>query len=1264
MHKLSKTFWVAFLLLLPSLAFAQGTRGALTGSVTDPTGALVPEATITITEMKTGVTTTVASSSAGYYRVPVPPGTYKLEAKKEGFKTAVAENIVVPVAQVVNIDFTLQMGNIAESVTVTSEAPLLTTATAEVSNALSPQEFATLPIAMDDGGRQLMTFIYASLPGTVGDSWAGSINGAQLFSTDILIEGLPVARFDLQGSISEATPSADTASEFKVQMSSYSAEYGATAGGIANFGMKSGSNEFHGSVYEYNANPMFNATNWNVNKLHPTDQFGAANPAKIKSPVRENNFGFVIGGPIRKNKTFFFFNYEGDRRQAASPRNYTTMPTAKMLQGDFSEWAMNPDGTPFGQTGTDALGRPIYWYEIYNPVTSRRVAAGATDPVTGLVNNTPSSALIRDGFGFDPVTGLPGLNANVIPSSYFSTASAKFLPEFPTPINSQIANNFVGYSGHPRLTINKWSLKLDHVINDRHKLSGFWTFSARKRLMGPSGRYWLPLPGRPLDPTKIQEIPFRLLRVSEDWTINDHTINHFAIGYNRFGNNNGQPAADPSNWVPSALGITGLTDIDVPRINMASGQAPPSGHPGYRKANLLSYFGTWGFHGFNANESYIYSDTLSYVRGKHSFKFGGEYRRYRMNDRWGGGYGFNFSYLETSLPGGQQKKTGLPFASFLLGAADGGYRDLITTTPGYRAGLSSLYVQDDWKVTPKLTVNYGLRWELPTLRTEAYDRLSGFDPTMPNPDADNFLGALTFLGNCTGCDGRSSFQDRYYRQFAPRLGLAYQAAQKLVLRAGYGISYAPPIANGWPGAAAGFNSSINFGNRSLYPRPLSNASQMPAVYWTGLSGQSLDPWYTDNGRVGVPPYIGPPLPDLSPGINNYQSIDFQSPSSAQPYVQNWNFGFQYMLPADILFEADYVGSKGTRLIAGGFRSGSNHVPSKYMGLSALYNAVTEEPYLSMDIDSALAEPEVAAVLADFGITGKPFPSFSGTVMDALRPFPQYVDINNTHPNFGNSTYHSLQTTVRRRARGMNFIAAYTWSKTLTNADSALYTNYIYYWQNFDNQRGEKSLAQFDYRHNLKLTWIYDLPFGKGQKWLSGSGVADKFLGGWKITAIHNYRSGNVLMVYNSSADSGVGSWGVRADTIEGVPQTVPYECATSDDKPCRVDSYEGTQYLNPAAFASPPLDPNWDTYATRWGTSSRFLPYTRGPSFQSEDFGILKDTRITERVSLKFRADFFNVFNRVGLGDPDTDVSSGGFGRISGVAQGPRNIMLSLRLDF
>ena len=1248
---------VVLLLLLPLYAFAQGQRGALTGSITDPTGAVVPEATITITEMNTGVVTRAASSSAGYFRVPVSPGTYRLEASKDGFKTALAENIVVPVAQVVTINFTLQIGSRAESVTVTAEAPLLTPSTAELSNALSPQEFATLPIALDDGGRQLMSFIFTSLPGAVGDSWANSINGGQQFTVDIQIEGLPVARFDLQGSISEATPSADTASEFKVQMSSYSAEYGATSGGIANFGMKSGTNDFHGSVYEYLANPVLNATSWSINSLPE------GNVAKVKAPTRENNFGFTVGGPIRKNKTFFFFNYEGDRRSAAYPRGYRTVPTEKMLQGDFSEWLGIDTGS------TDALNRPIYYSEIYDPTTTRRVTAGEADPLHPPLI-AQSSGLVRDAFGFDPLTGFAGPDANIIPQAYWSVASAKLLPEFPTPINSQLGNNMVTYGGStPTININKWSLKLDHVINDNHKLSGFWTLSDRWVHKGSSGRYWLPLDDYPMNPVKIQRIPMRLLRVSEDWTINDHTLNHIAFGYNRFGNLNGEPSADTAGWLPSDLGITGTPDAKIPQFTFSSRTMPSaSGHPSRAYQTLTTPFGApQSGETFNANESYIAQDTLSYVRGKHSFKFGTEYRRYRMNERSQmESMSFAFSYLQTGLPGSMQNNTGHPFASFILGAVNGGSRGVSPTTFGYRQGLFSLFAQDDWKVTPKLTLNLGLRWELPTPQHEAYNRFSGLDPTLPNPGADDYPGALIFLGACAGCTGTSTFQKYYYREFAPRFGFAYNPTQKLVIRGGYGISYHPPIMNGWRTGAAGFNSSVAFSNRSLYPRPNGNATQEPAIFMSPLTDASLMPaWYTDNDRVGVPPFAGT-LPNLSADAQLYDTIDYHPPSLAQPYTQNWNFGFQYQLPADTLFEIDYVGAKGTRLMSfeWGDQGKTNQALTKYMALNSLENP-GGDPYLQLYMPDVfdpgtVGDPDadaVRAVLAEYGITGLPFPSFDGTVAQGIAPWPQYYSVNNTFPNFGNSTYHSLQTTVRKRAgHGLNFIAAYTWSKTLTSTDAAI-GYYSYYLQDYYNRRAEKSLASFDYTHNLKLTWIYDLPFGMGKKWLNSSGALDKFLGGWKISGIHNYRSGDPLQIVNGSLAGGLdGSWGVRADVIDGADQKVTWTGP--------VDSENGTQYLNPDAFGSPPADPNWESYATRWGTAPRFLSSTRGPGFQNEDFGILKDTRLTERFVLKFRADFFNVLNRTGRGNPDTYVDSGTFGMIFGVAHGPRNIMLSMRLDF
>jgi len=339
------------LLFFLTTASAQGNLGAITGTLQDASGAVVPEAAITITNFDTGVKWTAKTSSAGYYRVPVPPGSYKVQAERAGFKTAITDQIVVPVAQVVTVDLKLQPGSIKETVVVTAEAPLLQTATAEVSSSVTPQEFETFPIQVSDGGRDLQSIIFSSLPGTVasgGDPtngpWSGSINGGQLFSHEILIDGVTIGRFDLSGGgLTEFQPGTDSIAEFKVQSSNYSAEYGNTGGGVANFTYKSGTNQFHGLLFEYLKNPVANAAG----------VFPGAFPGTPKDNVKENNFGFNIGGPLLKQRTFFFFNYEGDRYRDFSFNGQVTIPTVAMRTGNFSEMLVS-------LVGTDALGRPVY----------------------------------------------------------------------------------------------------------------------------------------------------------------------------------------------------------------------------------------------------------------------------------------------------------------------------------------------------------------------------------------------------------------------------------------------------------------------------------------------------------------------------------------------------------------------------------------------------------------------------------------------------------------------------------------------------------------------------------------------------------------------------------------------------------------------------------------------------------------------------------------------------------------------------------------
>ena len=1198
-------------LFFSATILGQGNLGAITGTVQDSSGGVVPDLPLTVTNVETGVKWTATTSSAGYYRVAVPPGTYRLEVQKQGFKTEIAEKVVVPVAQVVTIDLTLQVGGQSEKVEVASAAPLLTPSTAEVSSSVSPQEFETLPIEVGDGGRQLQTFIFTSLPGTVGDTFSGSINGGQLFSHEILIDGVTIGRYDLSGgSLDEFSPGTDSIGEFKVQTSNYSAEYGETGGGVANFSYKSGTNDLHGTLFEYNKNPVFNAAGPVVN----------SSPGTPKNNSKENNFGGNVGGPIRRDHTFFFFNYEGDRFRSFAPAGTMTLPTAAMKTGDFSSWLG-------ARIGTDALGRPVFQNEIYDPTTTRDVTAGQVDSKTGLTAN--ADAVIRDPF-------TSGGNLNVIPAGEFSNATSVLLPLIPDPPLSGDKNNAFRLSGCcPILSRDAYTGKIDHVLTSNQKIWGSFTWNNRDRYNRNNSRTFLPFPGQPINPVKQQIVGGPQVRIAHSWTINSRMVNEFSVGYNRFQNKNN--ITDNAKFTPQ-LGIPGIPDDCFPPLRFSSHNP------------VAPLFGV-GCKNVDPSESYVYQDTFSYLRGKHSLKFGAEFRRYRYNTFEPGPLSgdFTFTDRETSLPG-FTSSTGHAFASFILGAVDTGRKTIYTTAPGYRAGLFAFFVQDDFKATPKLTLNLGLRWEIPLPQREVLNRESGFDPTVPNPSADNIPGALVFLGSCSTCIHRNSFQDWYFKEVGPRFGLAYQIQKNLVFRGGYGISYGPPIENNFGSQNLfGFNSQVNL-NRGSSP---TGFSQDPATYLSTLKSAPLPA----AARVGVPAFAGT-LPDRDPSSANGQFLDFMPRNAAaQPYVQNWSAGLQYLLPHDVLLQADYVGSKGTRLLNGYFGSSFNQAPTKFLGLG---------DYLTEDLECALTDcntadfPNSATTLAQFGITGLPYPDFENnnydtTVAAAIQPFPQYQGLVNNYPTMGSSTYHSLQLMARKTtAHGLSFIGAYTFSKILTDTDSALSASGGQVVQDFYNRRAERAIASFDHPHVLKLTWIYELPFGRGRRWLASGGPLDRLVSGWQVTAIQNYFSGDPLVITSSFAPGFFSFAGLRADVIPGVPQTVSSQ---------GLDTVNGTQYLNPDAFATPPLSPG-NGFALRFGNAPGFLPKTRGPVHTNEDFGIIKNTRLTERVAVQFRADMFNVFNRVGRGDPDTCVDCGSFGLIFDPGNDPRVIQLALRLNF
>jgi hypothetical protein len=441
--------------------------------------------------------------------------------------------------------------------------------------------------------------------------------------------------------------------------------------------------------------------------------------------------------------------------------------------------------------------------------------------------------------------------------------------------------------------------------------------------------------------------------------------------------------------------------------------------------------------------------------------------------------------------------------------------------------------------------------------------------------------------------------------------------------------------------AMGFNGSVD-----LFPGTASTGFfQDPVLYWTPLANTPLPL----QAQVGLPALTGT-LPNTNPAVWNGNTPDYLSPTSAaQPYVQQWSFGLQYMLPAAILLETDYVGNKGSRLFDSTFYASGNQAPSRYMMLGDI---------LAEDIDTALADPATAATLATYGVTAKPYSTFTGVVGQAVRPFPQYQGYNNISPLFGKSRYDSLQVTGRKRSgHGLDFIASYTMSKTTADTDGqgpfvgGLFSSNEA--QDFYDRRSAKSLAAFDITNYAKLSWIYQLPFGSGKRWSPSSSWLNRLVSGWQVSAIQQYYSGAPTALLTERG-TGIFAVGVRPDIISGVPQTVPVT---------GLDAVNGTQYLNPAAFKDPPLSPV-NSFALRFGNSSRYLPHLRTPGFAGEDASIFKDTRLNERFTLQLRADFFNVFNRVGHGSPNTDIDSPAFGKIFGPAHGPRNILVSTHLDF
>jgi carboxypeptidase family protein/TonB-dependent receptor-like protein len=1176
------TIVLAVLLTQPS-SFAQSGRGTITGVVKDSSGALVPKAELVITNKATGVETKSATTEGGLYRVPyVEPGIYRATAALQGFKTAVRDNVEVGVAQTVTLDFTLEVGEVTDQVTVSAETPVLESSTSEIGINSTLKEVHTWPILVEDGTRQLQSFIFRAMPGTQGNEFAGTINGSQAYSHEILIDGISLGRMDLNGgSNNEFTPTIDAVSEFKLQTGALSSQYGNTQTALVNFGLKSGTNDYHGSGFFIFQNKNLNANTWENNR------FGVA-----KSAADLKNFGATVGGPVVKNKTHFYFSYEGNRLRDFRTGGTNDLVPARFKSGDFSQ-LLDPAFTGDSQSGKvvgkDALGRDVVFGQLYDPRTSRQLADGTW---------------IRDPFA-----------GNIIPQSAFSKVSQNVLKHAqPNPLLNQLRRNNprVG-TCCPVLNIDNWSTKIDHVFNDRHKASGSYVSNDRYRYRyGGGGTPQIPgdIPGPAANGDKIQSTPGWLVRLAEDWTISPTKLNHLAFGYNRFRNKNVSNSFNAflagTDW-KSELGLTGGVGGGAFIIANFTGNSPTLG-------GSLARWGHQGT-GNNPNGSAIVQDDFTWLHRSHSFRFGGEHRRYYLNENsvlTSGNYTF---HNENTAQPGFETSSGFSFASLLLGAVRNSSLGIPNLSFGERSRITSFYLQDDWKVSSKLTLNLGIRWDIPEPISEAASRMSGLDPNLPNPGANGFKGAFVVLGDGPGRNGKKNFTDVYYKEFGPRVGFAYAASSKMVIRGGYGINYSPPLADGFDYPyTSGFD-----GSNPINPRT-GRFRQDPSFNW--------DSPYPQYSKV---------LPNTDPTLLNNDDIGFYRPETNKfPRIQNWNLGIQYELPWETKLEVNYIGNKSIRL-KDNYLYSLNQVDPKYLSLGdTLLDDISDHPEIRL-----------------------PYASFEGTVAQSLRPFPQYRAITTHRLNDGYSNYHSAQMTViKRSSHGLSFITAYTFSKALGNADSGIGYGGGY-GQNFFNRKADYSVTSFHTPHDLKVTWLYDLPFGPGARWQK-TGVLSRVIGGWTVSAIQRYRSGNPLAI-------GAGSFEGEALFNPGLYAEVllPRDQQVIGSKPNNPDPDAGTPYLNPKAFGDLPKTSS--NIPLRLGNAPRYLPNLRGFAQFGEDLSLIKktDLKFREGAFFELRIDATNILNRIGIADPNTDVTDpDSFGRVFGKAGSPRVIQFGARLIF
>jgi hypothetical protein len=1152
------------LLILATAGSAQSDRGTITGAIKDPTGAVVARADITVRNMATGTEYKTSATETGNYTISLlPAGSYELRVEAAGFKRFVLQEVQVQLLQTTRADASLEVGAAGDTVTITAQAPLLQTESSEQSTNISGQLFNSMPLnfGATNSIRGWLSFIQLA-PGVSGTTETANINGSPGGSFKIYLEGQDVTSTnDTAWTSTVAAASVETIGEFAIQTNNFSAEFGQVLGGVFNFSTKSGTNQFHGSVYEFLTNEALSAH-------RPLSTPFATSPRAAKALDRKHDYGFSIGGPVRlpklydgRDKTFFFFNLERYRNVTRSSGSLATLPTAAYRDGNFSAALTGR------QLGVDILGRPIMENAIYDPLTEREVEVNG------------QKFAVRDPF--------PN---NVIPKDRLDPVALKIQSLIPNPDNSEFANNW-----DPRIPNQRFqqipSVKIDHSFNSNSKLSGYWSLQNTTQITQADG---LPIP---ITGRRDQKIYGDTVRLNFDQTISPRFLLHLGVGYLRFHNPDSAPDAVINYDAVSELGFNGAS-------------TEPSGFPRIVGPNLGDLQGNRG--GMSdmgpqqANK--FWNDKLTavagatWVRGAHTYKFGGEFKQEVWSDA-------NLTAAQGRLAfSGEQ--TGLPYlASTTVGEGSIGYRyasfllglpDAATVSAPkqvqWRKKAWSFYAQDDWKVTPKLTLNYGLRWDYAGQGHELYYRSSMIDLTAPNPSAGGLPGAFIYEGFGPGrCN--CEFTKPYPYAFGPRLSVAYRLNDKTVARAGWGVSYSQ-LGNWWyvtggsPTLGLGFNS-IDFSNAAFGEPAIKNLSGGLNYDRSALFAASLDP--------GIRP-----LPGQTSSFGDFWwGVRIDRNGGRPGRVNQWNIAVQRELVKDLTVEVAYVGNRGVWLEANDLANANAINPARLQALGLDLNNPADRALLTTPLEK-LTPDQARRFPAPY--SGFPL---SATVAQSLRPFPQFADpLAVRWAPLGNSWYDSLQVTLTKRySRGLELTAAYTFQKELvlgSGGNPGLPGPSV---NNVFNREAQKSISSTATPHIFVTGFTYVTP-----RWGPNKFVKN-LLGDWTVGGLLRYASGQPIPAPSSNNNlSSLVFQSTRMNRVPGQPLFLK-------DPNCGCIDPRQDLVLNPAAWVDAPQG--------QFASSPGFYSDYRWRRQVSENMSLGRRFTIKEKLKFDVRAEFFNIFNRL-----------------------------------